>query len=348
MAIDTVSRKYSDNLRRFRRYLQGHGINFRETIITGAASGRLAVPGLHDDDPVVSVFNMTDINDATGYLDVAGAKAQLVLATSPNGMTFTARVPGTEGNKIYLKAAAAPGNSLPLSVDAGAYDDVLGTTGNPGKTAILINLATNSSGVALTDGTNDQELVRAAILAVDAAERIIDVAEVESPYHDADMVAFGPSALTGGAAFKQGPTAAKLVTDSDVAPYGNDFVLYTATQPGARGNSISVAYTAGAPADGHAPTVTVTGDDIVVTYEVGVTTVADVIKAVNAKSTARAWVLAQPYPAGSLGDELIATMGATSLSGGLDPAIQLTLTSENKKLRVAWFTHDERDEDTRA
>lgn len=334
MGIDTTSRRYSDNLRAHRRFLQGRGVNFRKTIIDGGAVGRLPVPGLHDDDKVISVFNMTDLNDATGYLDDNGDKAQLV-TPGPNVMTFTARKPGIEGNNIYIQAAAAPGNDLPLTVDVLPYLTA--------KTRVLINLATGPTGVALTDGSNDLELVRAAIFANVDAERIIDVDEVESPYHDRDLAAFGPSQLTGGANFKQGPSFAQLITDSDAAPYGNDFVLYVAAQAGAKGNDITVAYTAGSSLD-----VVVTGRNIVVTYVVGVTTVADVIAAVNASAAARAYVLALPYPDKSLGSELIATMPATNLSGGLDPAIKLTVTSAGKKLEVSWVTHDQLDEDTRA
>lgn len=349
MAIDTTSRLYQDNFRAMRRYLQGRGVNLRQTIVTSSAvyaTDRIVVPGMHADDKVISVIDWTDGNDATGYLDVDGTKATLSVFATNKGINFTAVKAGPEGNKIYVKAQAAAGNSLPLSVTIGDYDTVLGTTGHPGKTVILVELATNGAGAALTDGTNSAAKVLVAIIdametqpAVGGNGHIVDVALAGNG--STDWTATGPTALSGGAVFNQGPAVASLRTA--LSPYTNADIKYTARARGANGNNITVAYTAGG-----ALAVGVTGTDIVVTYVVGVTTAADVIAAVNADVDASALVLAAPaygpVPSGTDVSGVIETMAATPLTGGLDPGIQLSVASNAKKLLVVWLTHDEIDE----
>lgn len=361
MAITDVSRKYIDNFRYFRRFLQGRGVNLRMTIAAGDpvtpvspyTDERIAVPGLHSDDRVIAVFNMTDLVDVTGYLDDGAKKATLDVFSTNKGITFTARQKGTLGNKINVVAAAAAGNSLPLSVVIGGRDAVLGTTGHPGETVIQVNLATNSSGVALTDGSNSAQLVMAAVdLAQShpAQEVIVDM--VLDGNGTTDWTAAGIAPLAGGADFDQGPLAAILQTA--LSPYTNADILYTARKKGANGNNITIAYTAGSPTDGHKPTITVSTNDIVVTYLVGTTTAKDVIDAINGNKDASALVLATPirYGTGSEGSAgegsdttgVIDTLVATHLAGGLDPAIQLTQSALHKTLMVVWLTHDQKDE----
>lgn len=347
MAITATSRLYQDNLRKMRRYLQGRGVNLRQTIVDGVvyADERITVPGMHADDVVIGVMNLSDLNDATGYLDDGQAKASLKLysGVSNKEITVTALRKGTEGNKIYVKVAAAPGNSLPLSVTIGAYDTVLATTGHPGKTAILVNLATNVSGVALTDGTNSAKKVAEAIVNAQSfpiGDAIVD-AVASNGSGSVDATATGPTALTGGTDFNQGPTFASLRTA--LSPYTKADIKYVARKRGVAGNSITVAYTAGGSL-----AVGVISSAITVTYVVGVTTAADVIAKVNATKAAAALVLAEPaYGPVSSGDDVsgvIETMVATALTGGQDGGIQLSVASASKKLMVTWVTHDEIDE----
>lgn len=347
MAITDVTRGYTKNLRALRRYLQGRGVDIRETIVTSAAvyaADRITVPGMHDDDKIVSVFNMTDLVDVTGDLDDEGDAAAVTVFSANKGIIFTALKPGTEGNKIYVKAAAAPGASLPLSVDIGAYDTLIPGTGHAGKTVILVNLATNGSSVALTDGSNSAAKVRVAILnamevPAGGGGRLVDVDLTGSGVTDWTAQAVTP--LVGGADFKQGPSFASLRTA--LSPYTNADILYTARKRGADGNDITVTYTAGG-----ALAVGVAGTDITVTYVVGVTTAADVIAAVNAKVAAAALVIAAPargpVPNGTDVEGVVDTMAQTPLTGGVDPGIRLNVSSNGKKLKVLWLTHDEIDE----
>ena len=113
-AITTASRKYTDNLRKMRRYLQGRGVNIRETIVAGVSDVfpygdvRIVVPGLHADDVIVSVLNMTDLVDATGYLDAtvaqgpAAATLTTNLAGDLNDVRYDARERGADGNNITV------------------------------------------------------------------------------------------------------------------------------------------------------------------------------------------------------------------------------------------------------
>lgn len=356
MAITDISRKYSDNFRYFRRWLQGRGVNLRMTMVPGDpvspvspyTDERIAVPGLHSDDRVIAVFNMSDLVDVTGYLDDGAKKASVDVFTGNKGITFTARLKGTGGNAIDVVAAAAVGNSLPLAVKIGDRDLILGTTGHPGRTVIQVALATDGSGVALTDGSNSAQLVMDAVDVAQshpAQEVIVDM--VLDGTGATDWTAQSIVPLIGGADFDQGPLAAVLVTA--LSPYTNADIRYTARKKGANGNNITIAYSAGSPLS-----VSVSTNDITVTYVVGVTTAKQVIDAINGNAAASALVLAQPvrFGTGSEGssgegsDEtgVIDTMAATHLAGGLDPAIQLTQSALHKTLMVVWLTHDQKDE----
>jgi hypothetical protein len=346
MSIQTESRLYSDNFRRKRRYLQGRGVNLRETIVVGspyedrAAGSRIAVPGLHTDDDIISVINMDDLVDVTGYLDLGSVAASLAVFSTNKGLVFTALQKGADGNLLYVKAAADPVASAPLSVTIGPYDAVLGTTGNGGKTVILVNLATNGSGVALTDGTNDAALVRAAILNAQQAmhgENFVDVALAGDG--TTDWSATGPTAFTGGADFDQGPAAASV--DTAIAGDNND-VRFTARAKGVDGNDITVDLnTGGAP--GAAVAVSGTMPNIVVTVVATESTAQEVVDAVNAHAGASALVIATLAP-GNDGTGIVAATSALPLVGGLDGGIQLTETSSGINLKVLWLTRDERDE----
>lgn len=345
MALIT-SRKYTDNLRYFRRSLQGRGVNLRMTVIDPAPyaysiGSRLTVPGLHSDDRIVSVIDLTDDTDVTGRLDDGDKQAALTVFSANKGIIFTAIKAGLEGNKIDVVAAAAAGNSLPLSVVIGPRDVVLGTTGHNGRTVIQVNLATDASGVALTTSVNSASLVLAAIL--DAQEALIGDAIVDLALTGSGVTAWTAQAivpLVGGSDFDMGPLAASLVTDLDyTSPYFEQEVRYVARKRGAKGNSITVAYVAGG-----ALAVAVTALAISVTYVVGVTTAADVIKAVNANKAASALVIASVAPGAVDDSGLVSTMAATNLTGGVDPGIKLTVADPTGKLLITWVTRDEIDE----
>lgn len=327
--ISETSRLYRDNLRRKRRSLQGRGVNLRETIITGSvyAADRLIVPGLHDDDTIISVLDLTDLNDATGYLDVAGETAVLDVFTGDKGITFTARKPGEAGNDLYVQAAADPGASAPLSVTVVQHPSV------SDGVVVLVNLATDSSGVALTTSDNSAANVREVVLETQAAAKLVDA--VLDGTGATAWTAAAATALAGGADFKQGPSVASLTL---AGIYSDEGVRYVARKTGEEGNDDTVAYTAGGTLG-----VVVTGTDIVVTFVEGITTADDVIAAVNADLGATALVLATRAP-GATGTGFISTVSATNLAGGVNPGIKLSVGSGSVKLKVLWLTSDERDE----
>lgn len=342
MAITDTLRGSADNVRALKRYLQGRGINLRQTIVTSDAvyaADRIALPGLKSDDKIISVINWSDGNDLTGALDDEGESATLTVFSANKGIIFTAAKPGEGGNLIYVKAAAAPGASLPLSVDIGPYDLLIPGTGHAGKTVILVNLATNASSVALTDGSNSALKVERAVIDAMGVPpggngQIVTMEQTGTGATDWTAQAVVP--LVGGSSFDQGAAKASLVADMD--PYENANIRYTARTPGVAGNGISVAYTAGG-----ALAVAVSGspdDNIVVTYVPGVTTAADVIAAVNANAEASALVIATPergpVPMGTEVEGVIETMVATPLTGGVDGGFKLTEDSSGKKLLVLW------------
>jgi hypothetical protein len=336
MTIATQSVKFSNNLRKMRRYLQGRGVNVRMTMIDTSADSpytadsRLAVPGLHSDDVIIGLINWSDGVDITGYLD-DGAKAA---SRTIQNLTITALDKGVEGNRIgvlatILDAQGAARISADLSVE------FLGET-------ITVRLATDGTGTANTvsSGPNSATNVRDAIL--DEQETLHGDAWVDVTGANASAwTAFSVLLLQNGANFDQGPKTASLTTDlDDTSPYvENSDIRYVAQGPGKTGNDISIVYTAGI-----ALAVAVSDEQITVTYVADTTTAADVVAAVNASKAASALVQASlPSPSG-IGDGLIATMGETFLAGGLDGGIQLTVSSAGVKILVLWVTRDERDE----
>lgn len=349
--ITTTKVLKADNLRALRRYLQGRGVNQRTTVVDGVtyATDRITVPGMHSDDKVISIINLTDDVDVSGYLNVGGAKASVAVFTVNKGIVFTAVKAGLEGNKIDVEAIANPdGASSPLAVVIGDRDTLKGTTGHPGRTLISVRLATDASNVVLTTSANSAANVLVAVIdametqpAVGGNGHIVDVALAGNGSTAWTTQAIVP--LTGGASFDQGPKAAEVTTN--LSPYTNADIRYVARKRGTVGNTISVAYAAGG-----ALAVAVAGsNDITVTYVIGVTTAQDVIDAVNANAAASALVVAEPKykgtGAGSEGtDGVIETMAALPLAGGVDPGIELTVASASKKLMVSWYTRDQLDE----
>ena len=353
MAISATSRKYSDNFRAMRRFLQGRGVNLRMTIVDAEPADpyideRVVVPGLHSDDKVIAVLNLTDLNDATGYLDDGAVAASHEFGSLDSRFTVTALKKGLGGNMIALKAVTGSGISSPLTVQIGDRDTLFGETGHAGWTGILVTLATNGAGTLDTtdndaSAPNSAQSVRVAILNAQdhpMQESIVDVT-IDNGDGTDHVGNISATALSGGTAFDQGPAVASLAT-SAADPYGN--ILYTAKAAGADGNSITVAHTAGGSLD-----VSVAGTDITVTYVVGTTTEQDVIDAVNADADASALVYASPIRYGASGaneeaDNLVAAMSATPLAGGVDPGVQFTVSPLGKKLLIAWLTKETRDE----
>lgn len=122
MGAETTSRRYTDNFRKHRRVLQGRGVNLRETIVDGVSdpypygTSRVTVPGLHSDDAIVSVLNMTDLTDLTGYLDDDFDQGPAFAA-----FASASADPYADGNfRLVARAAGADGNSITIALTAGA------------------------------------------------------------------------------------------------------------------------------------------------------------------------------------------------------------------------------------
>jgi hypothetical protein len=363
--------KFTDNFRKKKRLLQGRGVNLRMILVDAsatpyAAGNRIPVPGMHADDDIIGLINWTDGLDASGYISEAGVKAFHEYLASDARFTVTALQPGTDGDNIFVQIARKGDASetvlasQPLSVAIGPYDQTLiangvdiDSSGHAGDTLILVMLATDATGTAITtdpNGPNSTVNVVAAILDAQEAlvqDAFVDVA-IKNDNGEDPATATGPTALGSGAEpFFQGAVAAELITDLD-APYASpyDEVRYVARTPGAAGNEITVEYVSGSPANGIVSVTVVSGDvvltdarEIVVTYQPGVCTVQQAVDAVNAHAVAGALVVASLWSENPDGSGFLSAMAETALSGGLDPSIALSVAAP-VKLLVLWLTKE--------
>src|SRR3990170_4524644 len=76
----------SDNLRKFRRVLQGRGVNLREAMVTGldgsGTDARVAIANLQDDDVIDSFMNMTDLTDASAGIAMERKASSTLFGTN--------------------------------------------------------------------------------------------------------------------------------------------------------------------------------------------------------------------------------------------------------------------------
>src|SRR3990172_10487278 len=116
----------SDNLRKFRRVLQGRGVNLREAMVTGldgsGTDARVAIANLQDDDVIDSFMNMTDLTDASAGIAME-RKASSTLFGTNKGVKYTARTAG-------LAAANTPAEIKVKYTDTNVADDPLPVTGS--------------------------------------------------------------------------------------------------------------------------------------------------------------------------------------------------------------------------
>jgi hypothetical protein len=156
----------TDNLRKLRRVLQGHGVNFRETLGDVDSYSVVSVAGLRKDDVIISVLDMTDLVDVGAQI-IRAVAASREFGSSNSRITFTARKAGVQGNKIrvaYLndQVQSVAGATEPLRV---TVENTLssGTL----YTDVKVHLALKTDGTVdttATSGPNSANAVRAAVL----------------------------------------------------------------------------------------------------------------------------------------------------------------------------------------
>lgn len=176
MGAETTSRRYTDNFRKHRRVLQGRGVNLRETLVDGVSdpypygTSRVTVPGLHSDDAIVSVLNMTGLTDLTGYLDddfdqgPALAKFVSVFADAYADGNF----------RLVAKAIGADGNSITIALTPGAEFGVAAT----GADIVVTYVAGETTAQDVVDGINADAdasaLVVASVSSMNDPDGIVD------------------------------------------------------------------------------------------------------------------------------------------------------------------------------
>jgi ActR/RegA family two-component response regulator len=326
-------------LRKLRRDLQGKGINWRRTVdITGAAASTpITVPGLGTFDELVSVLLTSGAAFPSVFTELltlspaVAVQATLTDTGAVSKLKYTAQsaYPGTKGNAITVQYVTA-GNNTPLSVVVSG-------------TAIVVNLATGPAG-AVTSIVND---VLNALKINSLAMALVDV-DLSAGTGTDLAVAMASSPLVGGVdantpnvvIVETGAVQALLVDTGAVSKLK---YFAQSAYPGTKGNAITVQYVIGA--GNNALSIVVTGTAIVVNSAtaagVATSVVNDVLAALKGNSLAMALVDVD-LSAGT-GTDLVATMAATNLAGGLDPAVAIktptvTNTTATDRLMVEFLS----------
>lgn len=344
----------TDNLRKFRRYLQGRGVNVRKALVDGAnGSGspvRVAIPNLKDDDAITSFIDLTTPADASAAIAMEKNANVSVFATT-KGVKYTSRLPGVAGpgaTEVRIKYT-----------DTNVADDPLVVTVENqagGIVLIDVQLEQNSSAVIVTTAAE----ARAAVLQNQDAAKIVDAALVGDG--TTVLTATGPhklgatpggdvSASVVGYLRRQGATPASLTVD---IPYvDGDALRFEAVVPGAFGVGkqggtlpIRIQYVDGSnPAE----TTVVVEDgpyfrDVAVTLRetagVILATGDEVVAAVKASADASALVTATRIHGGpgEGAPGVVAAFAATELTGGEDSGVHVSTDLSSKKVLVEWVS----------
>lgn len=339
----------TDNFRKLRRYLQGAGVNFRETIVTGKDNDpdigtRTPVAGLKDDDGLVSIINLTDNADQGSDLAMEKAYSVSIFATN-KGVKYTGRKAGD--NSIYIKYAAnTSGNDGHVAVTVAPY--------LVGKTLITVELST-------TAAKNTAALVQVNVLENQDAAKIVDAALVGTgatqitatgPHQLGATVTGDVSASVVGYLRTQGATRSSLVTDLALDADGLDPNLrYDAVVPGAVGSQGDAQITVEYVSSGGAvatTTVAVAGTDITVTLRrsasATLATGDEIAAAIQADADASALVSVKPAhgtSAPGVADAFNSYPGpgtGADVAGGQDAGIVLAADRNGDAIKVAWVT----------
>jgi len=342
----------SDNLRKFRRVLQGRGVNLREAMVTGldgsSIDARVAIANLQDDDVIDSFMNMTDLTDASASIAME-RKASVTIFATDKAVKYTARKPGVAGpgsEDIRIKYTDTNVADDPLVVTVSRHVDGY----------VLIDVQLAQSDVAAITTTAAQ--ARAAVLTEKDASKLVDadligtgatLLTASGPHKLGATIAGDVSASVVGYLREQGATAASLVTDLglDVDDLERD-LRYEAVTPGLFGGQgasspITIEYV-----DGSNPAETTVAvgpyNDIAVTLrEVAGTVLAtadEVMAAIRASAEASALVKVRPAHGNPTENApgVVEAYGPTALDGDEDSGVHVNTDLSAKKILVKWVS----------
>jgi hypothetical protein len=310
----------STALRKFRRDLQGKGVNLRRTTgITGAAANTpFTVPGLGVLDELVSVLYCPK---SVAY--VAADTPTEILTMTPAVAVQAFLTPAGQGANAQLKYIAdsaypgAAGNAITVQYVISGTSIVITVTG----TAILVTAPATATG-------------NAVLAALAANEKAMALVTVDTPSGDGTgvIVAVGPTNLAGGVdanvpnvVIVQTPAVQAFLTPGGQGANAQLKYIADSAYPGTKGNAITVQYVI----SGTSIVITVTGTAILITAPT-VNTANDVLAALAGNEKAMALVTVDT-PSGN-GTGAIVAVGPSSLAGGVDPVVQIkspTATNTN-------------------
>lgn len=194
----------------------------------------------------------------------------------------------------------------------------------PTREIAVSSSATAFAGVAASVAIGDEvNYITYTSVAKNAASNNTTVAYVQGTTTDTTVAVAG-QAITVSIGY-QALTAASLTTNMTGA---NNDLVFTAVEPGADGNNITVALTDPSGND-QALAITVTDTDIVVSLATGpagaiTTTASQLLAALNADEDAAA-LITTTLKTGNTGAGVVTALTETSLAGGYDAALVGTL-----------------------
>jgi hypothetical protein len=230
----------------------------------------------------VAVITLGDTGTASLNLNPVGAKAKVTIdpTGADNALTFTAATAGVGGNSINVTYRDPGTISATLSVDVQGYD-------------IVVNLATNGSGVITTTAAN----IATAIAANTASNALVTVT--------------APGLTTG------------LVTavSQTYLTNRNTSLTYSAVTPGSEGNKITVQYTnPGSLTASTTVAVTLNAINVTLSHDgTNITATATDVKTAIENSTAASALVGVTAVGDITG--VVSAVSATNLTGGASSSI---------------------------
>lgn len=320
----------AQNFSKFRRMLQGWGVDQKYSILTGVDNDpnigtRTPVSGLKDDDVVTAI-----INGATGADMQSTFVPDVYAATVINDEVANAALLITNRVKGVVRYAV-------ISDTDASYPVVEVDNNASGQARITVNAKI---------GTVTAAMVRTAILQHPEASKLVSVV-----FNGADSgvglvtaltemtIGTDPDTHTSGAVTGyhnvQGDRFARLVVNGEF--------IVEAQDAGDDGNDISIEVTdtdqATLTVSVYLDTITV---DLATVATVPVSTIAEVVAAINADATASAMVRAAifPTPEGRVaGDAVASVFSEDNLVGGQDAGIVLDGDfSAATAIKVEWLS----------
>lgn len=338
--------------KRFRRYLQGSGVEYRRSMnLTGAGvSTPIPVAGLKSQDELLGVQHLiaspiTSIDELLTETATPAVQAFITPAQAGgnNDIKWLAQpaFEGSKGNNLSIEYLNG-GASKALSVDV-----INGAGGQETKVSVV--LATDAGSV-ITSTAN--QVIDAVAAHPQAASMMFG--EATEGTGDGLSVAVAATSLSGGvdaypANVIKVVTAAVQASITPVQAGGNNDILWVAmsSYPGTKGNALSIEYLTG----GNNKVLGVDvingagGQETKVSVQlatdgagVGTTTANQVIDAVAGHPQAAGMMDGRASE--GTGDGLSVAVAATSLATGADEsvAVQTPTNTTGNKVVVEWLT----------